>query len=214
MMISYPYHASEIFPPDFVASFRLDMPSWRFGHPTSIETIKFLAGLVKFGCVPVVEFGTFTGRTTYNMALNTQEKIYTIDIGRDMDHAASPKGHGYDAYVPGEAFLGTEAEARIELILGDSREVDLSHLYGTIGLVFIDGGHSYEVVKSDTEKAFKLIRPDGVIVWDDVNDDWPGTVKAIKELPDERMIHLEKECLLFYYGPAAKVRVDESSEAA
>jgi hypothetical protein len=34
-------------------------------------------------------------------------------------------------------------------------------------LCFIDGGHSYECIKADTETALKILAPNGVIVWDD-----------------------------------------------
>jgi hypothetical protein len=34
-------------------------------------------------------------------------------------------------------------------------------------LVLVDANHSYENVKSDTGNAFGMLRPGGVIVWDD-----------------------------------------------
>jgi hypothetical protein len=86
-------------------------------------------------------------------------QIYTVDIGRNVDAAANVAGTIYPDYVPGEAFLQDPAlRGRIELIVGDSREIDFSSLYGTMGMVIVDGGHSHEIAKSDTENALRLVR--------------------------------------------------------
>ena len=34
-------------------------------------------------------------------------------------------------------------------------------------LIFIDGGHTYSVVKNDTEKSFKMLNKNGIILWHD-----------------------------------------------
>ena len=39
-----------------------------------------------------------------------------------------------------------------------------------MGMVIVDGGHSYEVAKSDTQNALRLVRNGGIIVWDDYGD--------------------------------------------
>ena len=60
--------------------------------------------------------------------------------------------------------------------------MDLSSLYGSAGMVLVDGGHSYEVCKRDSETALRLARKGGVIVWDDYGSYWPGVKRAIDEL--------------------------------
>jgi predicted O-methyltransferase YrrM len=203
-MLMYRRHGYELFPADFIAGLNLDLSTHRFGNPSYDSILKFLCALAKTIRAPIVEFGTFTGRTTYNMALNTSENIYTLDIGKDVERSGDHDCK-YDYYLPGERFLGTPEAARIELILGDSRQIDLQHLYDTVGLVFIDGGHDYETVKSDSEKAFKLIRDDGVIVWDDCNAAWPGVVAYLSEtlLGLVNAFFLEKENMTVYYAPGA-----------
>jgi predicted O-methyltransferase YrrM len=204
-MFKFADHGCYLFPYDFRASIRLSLSPWRWGTACNAETLMFMACLAKVVRAPIVEFGTFTGLCTYNMALNTDQKIYTIDYGCDVDPSNSQK-YGY--YIPGDEFRKTEVEDRIELIIGDSREVDLSHLNGTIGLVFIDGGHSREVVTSDTRKAFDLIRTDGMIVWDDCSEDWPEVGEALRAILDEhtermdRLLLVEKDCQALYWGPA------------
>jgi predicted O-methyltransferase YrrM len=145
----------------------------RFGLLTTEDQVDLLVGFVKSGHSPVVEFGTFTGHTARRLA-EAGAEVHTIDIGRDAD------SRSYGKYRVGEEFEGLGLP--IIQYLGDSREVDLSHLYGKIGLVFIDGGHSYEVVKHDSVEAFKLIRPGGMIVWDDCSVDWPGVTGVVAEL--------------------------------
>jgi Methyltransferase domain len=147
------------------------------------------------GIFPDSRVGTFTGRTTYNLAPNTPDKIYTVDIGRNIDAASNLAGTNYPDYVPGEAFLHDPAmRDRIELIVGDSRVVDFSTLYGTMGMVIVDGGHSYEVAKSDTENALCLVRSGGIIVWDDYGEFWAGVKRAVDELiAPHRLMRFENE---------------------
>ena len=55
---------------------------WKWGHLTNNNSLVFLCCLARAGFSPILEFGTFTGRTTYNLALNTPDRIYTVEIGR------------------------------------------------------------------------------------------------------------------------------------
>lgn len=162
----------------------------RFGHITTTELSVFISILAYLSPGPIVEFGTFTGRNAYNMALNTRQSIYTIDSG-------IPDHEGYGAYTPGEDFLTADLANRPHLILGDSRTVTIPVEPHTAGLVFVDGGHDYEVVKSDSARAFDLIRPDGVIIWDDYHGTWPGVIKAIDELAETvPLLLIQQECLV------------------
>lgn len=158
----------------------------KFGHMLLADQIIFLSLLARRAPGPVVEIGTYTGRTTYNMAINTDRDIYTIDMvtgGFDK----------YSEYVVGEAFAEC-GFSHVHFILGDSRKVDIPVEPGTAGLVVIDGGHSYLTVKSDSERAFSLIHPEGMIVWDDYHGSWPGVVKAVNEYVETHtLVHLEQE---------------------
>jgi hypothetical protein len=176
---------------------------WKFGHLTNNNTLIFLCCLAKAGFSPIVEFGTFTGRTAYNLALNTPDKIYTVDIGKNVDARSNIAGIRYPQYKPGEVFVDDpEMKGRIELIIGDSRSVDFSHLYGTVGMVIVDGGHSYEVAISDTRMALRMIRAGGIVVWDDYGNDWPGVKSAVDELINpENLIKFEREGIVMFVNP-------------
>jgi predicted O-methyltransferase YrrM len=57
---------------------------------------------------------------------------------------------------------------RVTQIYCDSREWDTSEFSaGFFDTVLIDGGHSEEVVLSDTDKALSVMRPGGLILWHD-----------------------------------------------
>jgi hypothetical protein len=185
---------------------------WKFGHITNNNSLIFLCCLAKAGFSPIVEFGTFTGRTTYNLALNTTGKIYTVDIGKNVDAGSNVRGIRYPEYQPGEVFLDDpNLKGRIELIIGDSRTLDFSHLHGTVGMVIVDGGHSYEVAKSDTQKALRMIRAGGIIVWDDYGADWPGVKSAVDELINpEKLIRFEREGIVMFVNPPASQTLPSS----
>lgn len=68
----------------------------------------------------------------------------------------------------GRYYLEKELGNRVCQIYCDSQKWDISNYpQGFFDSVLIDGGHSKEIVSSDTRKAFKLIRPGGLILWHD-----------------------------------------------
>lgn len=107
------------------------------------------------------EIGTFTGTTTLAIAMNSAEdaKIFTLDLP-----AAEKTGSENQI---GSAFRESISQKKIVQLQGDSASFDFQPYHGTIDLVLVDGNHAYEFVKSDTANAFKMIRPGGVIIWDD-----------------------------------------------
>lgn len=121
----------------------------------------------------ILEIGTSSGGTTWHLASNIvpNGEITTVDL--------SPETSG-DSYLPttlaterptkeqlGRYFQGTLESARIKQVLIDSRDL-MSVLNGEkFDLIFIDGAHTYEYVKKDTENALKLIKDCGYIVWHD-----------------------------------------------
>ena len=58
-------------------------------------------------------------------------------------------------------------EDRITIFEGDSREMIHKVKDGYYDFVFIDGGHEYDIVKSDIENGYKKLKPGGVLVLDD-----------------------------------------------
>jgi len=174
---------------------------WQWGDTTNGNAIIFLCELAAAGYSPIVEFGTNRGRTTLDLALNVQNyKIYTIDFGQFQDDS-NMEHRDYQKVRVGELFLDSDKQIRdkIEVISGDSMKLDLSYLNGEIGMVIVDGGHSYDVCLSDSIKAMSLVRKGGVVVWDDYGNYWPGVKKAINEIAKKTKLHyLKNESLVVY----------------
>jgi len=109
------------------------------------------------------------------MALNAPEaEIYTLDLPEQYtDAEVETLSKGDKEWVrlsrtsTGFAFLGHSAAARIHQLRGNSLAFNPPDPLANTDLCFIDGGHSYECIKADTETALKILAPNGVIVWDD-----------------------------------------------
>ena len=75
-----------------------------------------------------------------------------------------------------KAHLWNEAEKfnvkdRITVFEGDSRKMIHSILDNYYDIVFIDGGHEYDIVKSDVENGYKKLKKGGILVMDDFSGD-------------------------------------------
>jgi len=205
--------ADKLFPGLYAQEIRLGQLERKWGDLTLERSLIFLCSLAKRGCAPIVEFGTFRGRTTYNLALNSSGEITTVDIGHELGKAidvnVNIEQHEYATHTTGELFLSAPPEIRnrIKQMRGDSTKLDYSHLYGKIGMVIVDGGHSYEVCKSDSEHALRMVKPGGVIVWDDYGSFWPGVVQALDELSKRISLHyLPHENLVVHIAPASETK--------
>lgn len=124
------------------------------------------------------EFGTCTGKTAYLWARNIPDngRVITLTLSPNdvatYRHAAGDAAEALQAAQEESAFAsfvysGTAAEAKITQLYGDSKTFDETPYHGKCDLIFIDGSHAYSYIKSDTEKALKMIAPGGVILWHD-----------------------------------------------
>jgi predicted O-methyltransferase YrrM len=132
----------------------------------------------------VFEIGTASGQGTLLMARQALDaQIDTLDLGTaspslGVQHDEPPS----DSEAIGDAYRNSEHSRRIIQHLGDSATFDFAPFAASIDLVFVDGAHTYEYVRSDSLIALELLRPGGVIVWDDCNYQNPGVAKALLEL--------------------------------
>lgn len=151
----------------------------------------------------LLEIGTFDGNTTVQMALNSplDAVIHTIDLPLENSATTIPSLkndlkfiHDQDKQI--KKYRGVERT--ITQHFGDSTTYDFNE-FGLIEFCFIDGGHSYECVKSDTEKTLKILAPNGVIVWHDFTPNWPGIYRYLNELSQTLpLIHISETNLAIY----------------
>ena len=126
----------------------------------------------------IFEFGTCSGKTTFMMALNApvEAKITTITIDpkeidnlskNERDNSVSFRNIKNESIYNKFLFTGNEVDKKIKVIFQNSLEFDHTNYKKKIDLIFIDGGHTYSVVKNDSEKSFDMISNDGIILWHD-----------------------------------------------
>lgn len=116
----------------------------------------------------IFEFGTYIGSATRVMAMNCDAQIATLDIDPETrERLYGPAHSAAVSYQSGSAFLGTPEAARVKQVFGDSRTFDYGPYVGLMDLVFVDANHTYPFVKNDSEWALRLLRPGGLVVWDD-----------------------------------------------
>ena len=69
-------------------------------------------------------------------------------------------------------------------------------------LIFIDGGHTFSVIKNDSEKAFKMIKSRGVILWHDYNLGKKSSKDVVRYLNfisrDKQIFKIKNTSLCFY----------------
>jgi predicted O-methyltransferase YrrM len=113
----------------------------------------------------IFEVGTYQGNTTLNLAMISSEitDVYTLDLSDDERISFSIN----QQYLVGEKFRQTNTLSKITQLFGNSLSYNFSEYYNSVDLVFIDANHTYEYVKSDTENALKMLKPNGIIIWDD-----------------------------------------------
>lgn len=114
-----------------------------------------------------LEIGTFDGNTTINVAKNIPElsKVITIDL---PENTAAVAKFNYDDLLVKSENRSKKKHLNfknVEQIYHDSTTYDFSKL--SFNVAFIDGGHDYETVKSDTKNVLKYIKKPGIIFWHD-----------------------------------------------
>lgn len=144
----------------------------------------------------VFEIGTFVGYTALHMALNTPDatRIHTLDLPperRDPTLRTTATDHKLiDRDVGPALFEDSEVSHKVQRHFGDSATFDYSPWHDAVDLFFVDGAHSYEYVRSDTENAFRCTRPGGVIVWHDYGRlEQRGVSRHLHELAHEHEIY-------------------------
>lgn len=60
-----------------------------------------------------------------------------------------------------------KVEDRIQVFEGDSRHMIHNMKHNYYDMIFIDGGHEYEIVKSDIENSYTRLKSGGVVILDD-----------------------------------------------
>ena len=136
----------------------------------------------------VLEIGTYMGHTTRAMAENLNGSvIHTIDLPLDFSTSQTsnntPKKddfHLINRRIVGREFKGRNCEKRIVQHFGDTATMDFKKI-GQPTFFFIDGSHTYDYCKQDSEKCLAVCPSGGIFLWHDCDEWHPDVVRFIHE---------------------------------
>ena len=161
----------------------------------------------------IFEFGTCSGKTTYLMALNSSDDTKITSLTLDprninnfekdnLDNKISYRNIINESIYERFLFSGTDVEKKINVIFENSLEFEHLAFKSKVDLIFIDGGHTYSVVKNDSEKSFEMIKSNGIILW---HDYVPGKksskdiVKYLNKISKEKKIYRIKNTSMCFF---------------
>jgi hypothetical protein len=155
------------------------------GMLPSVHALSLLALLVSESPSSVLEIGTYMGHTTLMMAENLEgAMIHTVDLPPSFEVGMGPPKddpHLIERRAVGREFANAACRNRIVQHLADTAHWDFSEA-GQPSFFFIDGSHTYEYCRNDSEKCLAIAggRP-ATIVWHDCDADHPGVVRLVQE---------------------------------
>ena len=158
------------------------------GEISLSESIVIAYLVKKFTPEYIFEIGTFRGRTTATMALNTNgrlKNIYTLDVlvppddlGVEDQDYCNPENVG-EVYRNAVDAKSKKKMKSITQLWGDSRAFDFTPYHGKMDMIFVDGGHSYDVCHSDVRNAQQMVSDEGIILIHDFAIWKPDVMNAV-----------------------------------
>jgi len=135
----------------------------------------------------IFEFGTYKGVSTTQFALNlpADGRVFTLDLPEEHPAYSLEITKEAERTIAGEGGKGIlvpeDLRAKVTFLKSDSALFDPAPFCATMDLVFVDGAHSWDYVKNDSEKGWEMLRPGGILVWHDCVPSHPEVVRFVKE---------------------------------
>ena len=180
--------------------------------PTDIALLKALA--LRLGSqASYFEIGTWRGESVYNVA-EVLEDCSTLNLS-----AAEMQTLGWSPKYAELHGILSKKKANIKHLLGHSQSFDFAALNKKYDLIFIDGDHSYAMVKHDTEEVFKHLKHENtIIVWHDYAfnpekiryEVLQGILDAIPSDKHQHLYHVENSMCAVYLPQKQACKAFES----
>jgi len=164
--------------------FSVHIPTSQIGGMTLLESAVLVSLARLSEAKEIFEFGTYMGATSVLLAANSRDDAHvtTLDIDASGFEAEEKRDENLRDATDNDNFLRRQHKAvgavyvdraepdvrrKISRIFHDSRRLDVTQFMGRFDQIFIDGGHDWDTIKSDTEKALLMAKKDAIIVWHD-----------------------------------------------
>lgn len=140
----------------------------------------------KCQAVRAFEFGTHRGVSSAQLASNLPDngQLFTLDLPRKdtrthftVDDAAEKEVANFP--VKGD-LIPDALRKKITFIEQDSATFDPTPYAESMDFVFVDAAHTIEYVVNDSEKAWAMLKPGGIVAWHDCRAQSPDVVKYLR----------------------------------
>lgn len=175
----------------------LDKPAWLAAVQNidgwlSVREATALYDLARATAGPIIEIGSYWGRSTAALALGAMAgqgaELFAIDsfigvppVDRQTEHGARPGWKGSSPSQLLENLTAAGVRGKVTIVAKASADA-ANDVPDECGLLFIDGGHQYEEVLVDMQLYLPKVAPGGMVVLHDCWDCDPGVVQAVDEL--------------------------------
>jgi predicted O-methyltransferase YrrM len=133
------------------------------------------------------EFGTYTGSTTVVMATAAPPGAVVHTIDRPVEACGPDLNAQIGSAIRAAAPTVVPIVEHRQFI----QDFDFTEWRSRVDLVFVDASHDHDDVVRDSRIAVELVRPGGVVIWDDYQSAHPGVVRALNELGrTQPLVHL------------------------
>ena len=170
------------------------------GKPQNIELSVFprthaSISLLEFTCLvllmkraqarSIFEFGTYKGVSITQFAANLPagSRIFTLDLPEEPTQTKFAIADAEDETIAKETGKGSlvpvQLRPRIQFLRQDSAAFDETPYSGQMDFVFVDGAQTYNYVRSDSEKGWRMLRRGGTMAWHDCRSEDPDVVRYL-----------------------------------